>query len=78
MIPGWGAFWSMFLSADGMFGIAITIIMMLICIIATTAFGLFSDIPEMLEAIPWVLISALGWIGFGVAMGVLEVFAHKK
>ena len=52
--------------------------MMIICIITTAAFGLFADIPEMLKIMPWGLLLAFGWIGFGVPMGIVEVLAHRK
>lgn len=77
-IPGWGMFWWIFLIGGGMFGIAITLIMMLLCIITTAAFGLFADIPEMLKTMPWGLLLAIGWIGFGGTMGIVEVLAHRK
>ena len=78
LIPGWGMFWWVFLIGGGMFGIAMTLIMMLLCIITTAAFGLFADIPEMLKTMPWGLLLAIGWIGFGGAMGIVEVLAHRK
>lgn len=77
-IPGWGMFWWIFLITGGMFSIAMTLIMMLLCIIVTVAFGLFADIPEMLKTIPWGHLLAVGWIGFGGAMGIVEVLAHRK
>ena len=73
-----GMFCWIFLIAGGMFGIAMTLIMMLLCIIVTATFGLFSDIPEMLREIPWVLLLAIGWIGFGGAMGIVEVLVKRK
>ena len=78
LVPGWGMFWWVFLIGGGMFGIAMTLIMMLLCIITTAAFGLFADIPEMLKTMPWGLLLAIGWIGFGGAMGIVEVLAHRK
>ena len=78
MLPGWGIFWWIFLIAGGMFGIAMTLIAMLLCIMTTAAFGLFSDIPEMLKTMPWGLLLAIGWIGFGGAMGIIEVLASRK
>ena len=78
IIPGWGMFWWVFLIGGGMFGIAMTLIAMLLCIITTAAFGLFADIPEMLKTMPWGLLFAIGWIGFGGAMGIVEVLAHRK
>ena len=78
LVPGWGMFWWVFLIGGGMFGIAMTLIMMLLCILTTAAFGLFADIPEMLKTMPWGLLLAIGWIGFGGAMGIVEVLAHRK
>ncbi len=78
VIPGWGMFWRVFLIGGGMFGIAMTLIMMLLSIITTAAFGMFADIPEMLKTMPWGQLLAIGWIGFGGAMGIVEVLAHRK
>jgi hypothetical protein len=78
MITGWEMFWWVFLIGGGMFSITMTLIMMLLCIITTAAFGLFADIPEMLKTVPWGLLLAIGWIGFGGAMGIIEVLARRK
>ncbi len=78
LIPGWGMFWWIFLISGSMFGIAMTLIMMLLCIITTAVFGLFADIPEMLKTMPWGAVLAIAWIGFGGAMGIVEVLAHRK
>ena len=78
LIPGWGMFWWVFLIGGGMFGVIMTLVIMIICIITTAAFGLFADIPEMLKIMPWGLLLAFGWIGFGVPMGIVEVLAHRK
>ncbi len=67
-----------FLIGGGFFGVAMTLIMMLVCIIATAAFGLFYDIPEMMRTMPWGLILAMGWIGFGGSMGIVEILADRK
>jgi len=77
-ISCWSQFLWVLLIAGGMFGIAMTVIGILFCILAAAVFGLFADIPEMLRAIPWGLILAIGWIGFGGAMGIVEVLANRK
>lgn len=77
-MPGFSLFFWTFLITGGMFGISMTLITMLICIIATAAFGLFASIPEMLTALPWWLFLAIGWIGFGGAMGIVEVLSRRK
>ncbi|MBP3605639.1 MAG: DUF3878 family protein [Clostridia bacterium] len=71
-------FFLVFLIMGGLFGVMMTFCMMLICVLATAAFGLFASIPEMLQAIPWWWILAIAWGGFGGAMGVLEVLAQRK
>lgn len=78
MIPGWGTFLWVLLIGGGMFGLIMTLCSMLFCIVATAAFGLFADIPEMLRVMPWGLLLAIAWVGFGGAMGVVEVFARRK
>lgn len=77
-ITGWGTFWQFYLIMGGMFGIATTLCMMLMCIIITIAFGRVSYIPEMLKIMPWGWILAIGWIGFGSTMGIIEVLARRK
>lgn len=78
MIPGWGMFWSIFLIAGGIFSIIMTFAMMLICINFTVVLVSFSSIPEMLKVVPWGWILAIGWIGFGGAMGIVTVLAYRK
>ena len=78
IIPGFGLFWCVFMIAGGLFAIAMTIAMAIMCIIITIAFGLFDSIPEMLQAIPWWLILVMGWIGFGVPMGIIEVLSLRS
>lgn len=78
VLPGWKMFISFFLIAGGMFGIAMTLAMMIICILITSAFGLFSHIPEMLAEMPWGAMFAICWIGFGGAMGIIETLARRK
>lgn len=77
-ISSWGMFWQIFLIAGGMYGIAMTLIAMFVCIIVTAAVGLISDIPGMLKSMPWGFLLAIGWIGFGGAMGIVEVLARRK
>ena len=40
--------------------------------------AVYDGIPEMLKTMPWGLLLAIGWIGFGGAMGIVEVLAHRK
>lgn len=78
MIPGWNVFFGMLLVAGGMFGVLMTLGMMLICIIVATVFGQFYAIPELLKEMPWGLSLAISWLGFGIAMGVVTVIALRK
>ncbi len=67
-----------FVLAGGMFAGFMTLAMLLICILVTAVYGLASEIPEMLSAMPWLLILLIGWIGFGVAMGIVTVISKRK
>ena len=78
MISGWNTFWWIFLVGGGVFGIVMTLIMMISCMLMTVTFGLFADIPEMLKTIPWGLLLGICWAGFGGTMGIVEVFARRK
>ena len=72
-MPGLGTFLSVFLIMGGMFGILMTLAMMLFCVVVTAAFAGISSVPEMFLSIPWQLIFAIGWIGFGGAMGIITL-----
>ena len=78
IIPGFELFLGVFLIAGGLFAIAMTLATAIICIVLTTAFGLFYSIPEMLLSIPWWLILVLGWLGFGIPMGLVEVMSRRR
>ena len=78
MIPGWGHFWNMFLFAGGMYSILMTLAGMLICIVATVAFGLFENISEVFSVLPWGPLFVITWILGGGMMGLVEVLAGRK
>ena len=77
-LPGWGMFWGVVLFMGGLFAIAMTLALMLMCILFTAVAGLAADIPEMLREIPWWQILVMCWVGFGGAMSIVEVLAHRK
>ncbi len=71
-------FLQIFLIAGGLFGIGMALTCLIICVVIGTIFGLFSYIPEMLKEIPWGLILAIVWIGFGGAMAIIELLVKRK
>ena len=75
---GWGTFWAIFLIGGGLFSVAMTLAMMLMCIIITVIVGQAAVIPELLTEIPWGSFLAMAWILFGGAMGIIELLAHRK
>lgn len=77
-IPGWRLFFWIFLIGGGMFGIAMTLIGMLLCVMAMIVFGEFSEIPGLFTEIPWGLCLAICWVFYGVSMGIIEVLALRK
>lgn len=78
MLPGWGLFLQILLIVGGLFGIVMTLVMMVVCILMTAASGMASQIPDMLKAMPWGWLLAIGWIGFGGILGLVEVLAYRK
>ena len=78
MMPGWSLFGWIFLIGGGLFAIMMTVGMMLLSVIVTIAFGFFGSILEMLCQMPWGMLFAIAWIGFGGAMGLVEVLARRK
>ena len=71
-------FWNMFLFAGGMYSILMTLAGMLICIVATVAFGLFENISEVFSVLPWGPLFVITWILGGGMMGLVEVLAGRK
>ncbi len=67
-----------FLIMGGFFSIAMNICMAIICVLITALFGVASEIPDMLCAMPWGWMLAIGWIGFGGGMGITNILARRK
>lgn len=77
-ILGWRIFLRIFLLGGGLFGVGMVMFGLLLCVLLPVIFGSVSVIPELLRDIPWLQILAMGWVGFGGAMGIVEVLAHRK
>ncbi len=77
-IPGFGAFMGVFLVLGGLFGVFMTLGMMIFCAVITLSVGSFSDLYEVFATIPWGLLLAIAWALFGGAMGIVEVLARRK
>lgn len=71
------AFMALFI-AGGLFAVSMALIMAIICSVFTAIILSFSAIPEMLKEIPWWLIIAIGWIGFGTPIAIMEISSHRK
>lgn len=78
IVPGFRYFLFVFLIFGGIFSIGMTLMMMLITVNITFLFGTWADVLDMLKSIPWMLILAIGWIGFGGVMGLIETLARRK
>lgn len=78
IIPGFELFLSVFLIAGALFALAMTLSIAIVCAVVTAMFGLFDSIPEMLLSIPWWIILILGWLGFGIPMGIVEVLSRRR
>ena len=71
-------FLNVFLIGGGLYGIFMTIGMMLFTIVLSAICGQADEIPSMIMELPWWLVLAIGWIGFGGLMGILTVLADRK
>lgn len=78
IIPGWGLFWWWLLLGGGMFGIFMTLGMMLLAVIAALLVGQPEAIPSMFTDIPWGYVLLFCWLSFGAIMGILTVMAKRK
>lgn len=76
--PVFGIFWSVFLIMGGLFGVLMTLGMMLIAVLMTIIFGQVHAIPAMFVEIPWWLLFLIAWVGFGGAMGIVTVWSKRK
>lgn len=77
-VPGWKIFFWEFIICGGLFATIMTLSMLVFSIFITVVFGLFNKIPEMLTVIPWGWLFAFAWVGFGGAMGLIEVLSQRK
>lgn len=77
-ISNWTTFWVVFLFAGGLFGIFMTLAMMLIAVVGLTIFGQFWEIPSFFATVPWWMVLAFCWIGFGAGMGIVTVLGNRK
>lgn len=74
----WTEFAWVVLAFGGMFTILMMAAMFItLCAVDAILFGL-SDIPKMLGEIPWGILSAFCFFGFGIAMAVCQRLANQK
>ena len=74
----WGLFWLFFLFGGAMFGILMTLAMMLLGSIFITISGGFSELPQIISEFPWGYMLMFYWASFGVTMGVISMLAARK
>ena len=78
MPSAFSIFLLVFVVMGGSFGIIMTLASMLLCVICLACFGQLSLAGEMMRVIPWWLVLAIGWVGFGASMGVIEARSMRK
>ncbi|MCH5303294.1 MAG: DUF3878 family protein [Ruminococcus sp.] len=74
----WKLFLLVFIGMGGLFGIFMTIGLILIGIVLCLIFAMPQKIPSMFLEIPWWSLFLLAWVLFGGAMGVITVLAKRK
>ena len=73
-----GEFISTFVVMGGLFAILMTIAEMLILCVMTIIFDGFSGVKDMIVEMPWGILFAIGFVGFGGAMAIIEAKAQEK
>ncbi len=71
-------FLSVFIIMGGLFGVFMTLGLMLVSILIATIFGLVQEIPSLFADMPWWLVFLASWGMFGITMGVLTLLAKRK
>lgn len=77
-MPGIGMFMSYLIFAGGLFSIFLNLGLMLMAVIMFVITGEYSEIPSVFTDIPWGWFLLFAAVGFGVPMGLIEVFAKRK
>ena len=75
---GWPIFWWFLLLGGGIFGILMTLSMMLIIAIVIALFGGFRELPQIMAECPWGYMLMFCWAAFGGTMGIVSLLASKK
>lgn len=77
-MPGIGMFMSYLIFVGGLFSIFLNLGLMLMAVIMFVITGEYSEIPSVFTDIPWGWFLLFAAVGFGVPMGLIEVFAKRK
>lgn len=75
---GLGLFWLWLLMGGGLFGVGMVVGFILLGSLLFALFGQWQQIPSMLVSYPWGWILLFCWIGFGLPMGLIALFAKRK
>lgn len=76
--PGWSLFWAFLLIGGGIFGVLMTLGMLLLSVVAIGLLDGFGEVPRFLAIVPWHYILLFCWLGFGFSMGVITMLAMRK
>lgn len=74
----WQYFISMFIFAGSLFAILMTAAIFLILCLVTAIIVGFGSILDMIKQMPWWLFFAIGFVGFGGAMAIVDTKAKMK
>lgn len=75
---GMAWFWLWLLMGGGLFGIAMVAAFMLLGTVIFALFGQWQQIPIMLATYPWGWMLLFCWVGFGLPMGLIALFAKRR
>ena len=75
---GWGLFLWFLLLGGGIFGVLMTLGMLVMCVVLIGLLDGFHEVPQLLRSVPWGYILLFSWLCFGFSMGVITVLAAKK
>ncbi|MGN0493295.1 MAG: hypothetical protein ACI4F7_06565, partial [Acutalibacteraceae bacterium] len=71
-------FAAIFIFAGGLFGIFMTLGLMLMAVLFALIDGQPQTVPSMITDIPWWFCLVFSWVTFGGAMGIITVLSKRK
>lgn len=77
-MPYFRLFAAIFIFAGGLFGIFMTLGLMLMAVLFALIDGQPQTVPSMITDIPWWFCLVFSWVAFGGAMGIITVLSKRK